>query len=216
MKPIHIKLLISFCIFLLISCFVFFILKNDYKNRNFGNNINSKKTDLIVKNVLNMQSYEADVEIRVISNKNENTYKIRQQNIENQKYKQTLQSPAKIEGTEIIFDNNKLEIKNTKLNLSKIYEDYEYLEENALLLNTFVNEYKIGNEVTQTETENEIVLEVKIKNEQNKYIKYKTLYINKNTGKPTKMEIKDITQKVLVYILYNEIKINGLQEIKYN
>jgi outer membrane lipoprotein-sorting protein len=45
-----------------------------------------------------------------------------------------------------------------------------------------------------------------------KYIKYKTLYIDKNTGKPTKMEIKDIAQKVLVYILYNEIKINNLQK----
>lgn len=208
------KILISTGILALIFCLSFFTIKNVYKIQNLGNNITSKSTDSIVKNILNMQSYEADVEIKIISNKNENTYKMKQQNIENQKYKQILQSPAKIEGTEIIYDNNTLEIKNTKLNLSKIYGGYKYLSENSLFLNTFVNEYKVGNEVKEIDKDNEIILELIIKNEQNKYIKYKTLYIDKNTGKPTKMEIKDVTQKVIVYILYNEIIINGLQKIE--
>ena len=43
----------------------------------------------------------------------------------------------------------------------------------------------------------------------NKYIMYKNLYIDKNTAKPIKMEIQDVNQKLLVYILYNEIKIDS-------
>ena len=50
-------------------------------------------------------------------------------------------------------------------------------------------------------------METELKTE-NKYQKYETLYINKVTGKPTKMEIKDINQNTIIYIIYNEININ--------
>ena len=35
----------------------------------------------------------------------------------------------------------------------------------------------------------------------------KTLYIDKKTGKPTKMEIKDNSKNTSVYILYREVKL---------
>lgn len=63
----------------------------------------------------------------------------------------------------------------------------------------------------QTENEEEIILSTKSQGK-NKYNKYKTLTIDKKTGKPTKLEIKDVTQNILVYILYNEIEINSLKE----
>ena len=44
------------------------------------------------------------------------------------------------------------------------------------------------------------------------FVNNKKLYIDKNTAKPIKMEIEDINQKVLVYILYNEIKINSINK----
>ena len=124
-----------------------------------------------------------------------------------------MQEPAVIEGMEIVFREKKLEIKNTRLNLSKIYEGYEYIAENELILTSFVNDYSGENETDIKEDEEQFIMEVKIRNENNKYAKYKTLYIDKKTGKPTKMEIRDVSQNVLVYILYNEIKINGLQEV---
>ena len=40
----------------------------------------------------------------------------------------------------------------------------------------------------------------------NKYMKYKDLYIDKSSKKPTKMEIKDDSKKTAIYILYNEVK----------
>ena len=42
----------------------------------------------------------------------------------------------------------------------------------------------------------------------NKYKKNQQLYLEENTGIPTKMTVEDDNQKVLVYILYNEIKLN--------
>lgn len=197
-------------IFLLIS---FFIIKIYYKNIISGNTITSKNTDSIVNNILNMKSYEADVTIEITSNKNKNTYKLKQQNIGDKAYKQIIEEPRNLEGMEIIFKDNNLEIKNTKLNINKIYENYKYIAENELILTSFVKDYNPQNEIKMEEDENQIILEVKIKKELNRYEKYKKLYINKGTGLPIKMEIKDDTQKTLVYILYNEIKINGLQEI---
>ena len=55
-------------------------------------------------------------------------------------------------------------------------------------------------------------MQVKLEQSENKYCVYKKLYIDKNTAKPIKMEIEDINQKVLVYILYNEIKINSINK----
>ncbi len=46
----------------------------------------------------------------------------------------------------------------------------------------------------------------------NKYNVNKKLYVDKKTAKPIKMEIEDINKKMLVYILYNEIKINSINK----
>lgn len=207
------KILIITIIAVIFLLILFFIIKINYKNINSGNTITSKNTDSIVNNILNMKSYEANVTIEITSNKNQNTYKVKQQNIEKNEYKQIVEEPRDIEGMEIIFKDNKLEIKNTKLNLNKIYENYKYIAENELILTSFINDYNSENETRINEEDNQIILEVTLKKELNKYAKYKKLYIDKKTGLPTKMEIKDETQKTLVYILYNEIKINGLQEI---
>ena len=53
------------------------------------------------------------------------------------------------------------------------------------------------------------MLETTVKNE-NRYLTKKVLYVDKKTKKPIKLEIKDNTQNVLVYILYNEIEIGLL------
>jgi len=47
---------------------------------------------------------------------------------------------------------------------------------------------------------------------QSPYNAYKKLYINKEDTKPAKIEIEDISHKLRIYILYNEIEINNLQK----
>ncbi len=205
------KVLIFIVLIILFLSIVFFI-KNYYKNMIIGNNISSKSTQEIVDNILNMKSYDSNITVKIISNKNENTYVINQANIGDKLFKQEILEPENIKGTVIIYDNGKLNIKNTKLNLNKLYEDYKYITNNQLLLKSFIDDYKNKEIANFDENEENIVLNVKT--DVNKYIVYKTLIIDKSTGKPKELQVKDGSQNTLVYILYNRIEVNGIKDDK--
>ena len=111
----------------------------------------------------------------------------------------------------IIKKGNDLKLENTSLNLSNIFENYEYLADNALDLSCFIEDYKESQNSNYEEKDNKIIMNVQTKNE-NKYRQSKKLYIDKSTGNPLKMEITDINQNITVYILYNEVKINSLDK----
>ena len=111
----------------------------------------------------------------------------------------------------IIKKGNDLKLENTSLNLSNIFENYEYLADNALDLSCFIEDYKKSQNSNYEEKDNKIIMNVQTKNE-NKYRQSKKLYIDKSTGNPLKMEITDINQNITVYILYNEVKINSLDK----
>ena len=102
----------------------------------------------------------------------------------------------------IIRQGNELRLENSNLNLTKIYSNYEYISENALDLSAFIEDYKKNTNQEFEEKENEIVLKAKTDNLE------KELYIDKKTGNPTKMNIKDNNRKSSIYILYNEVKLN--------
>lgn len=105
-----------------------------------------------------------------------------------------------------------LKQKIVGINLSKIYENYNYISENSLCLYRFIDDYKKDNDAKCREADNQIILETKVQDSNKKYNIYKRLYIDSKTGKPTKMEIEEINKKMLVYILYNEIKINSINK----
>ena len=73
---------------------------------------------------------------------------------------------------------------------------------------SFIEDYKKSEESNYEENETQIVMKT-ISQNSNKYTKYETLYIDKETANPTKLEIKDDNEKTTVYILYNEVKINS-------
>lgn len=199
--------IISICIALVI--FIIFFTQIAYKKINTGNNIINKSTSQIVDTILNMKSYSAKVNIKIVSNKNENNYTIIQESIDNKKYKQEVLEPENIKGTTINYDGQKLELKNTRLNLNKVYENYPYLTENELLLSSFVEDYNTDKNSKYMENNNEIIMKAKSQGT-NKYNTEKTLVVNKNTGKPMQLNIKDVTQNIVVYILYNEIEIDSM------
>lgn len=207
------KKTIIIIISIIVIILLIFLIQNVYKKINIGNTIISKSTEDIINNILNMKSYKAKITAKITSNKNENTYVLEQRNTQNGKYKQTVLEPSKIEGINIEYDGTNLKIENSKLNLSKIYECYPYITANELVLNSFIEDYKNNTSSKIEETENEIIMNTNLENT-NKYIKYKTLTISKKTGKPLKLEIKDSAQNVLVYILYNDIEINSIDENK--
>lgn len=203
------KTIIIFIIVLILILDVI-LIKNNYKTSKNGNNISNKSADEIENLILNIGSYEAKANITIKSNKNQNTYVVKQKyNKEGNLYSQEVLEPSGIAGTLIQYDEKDLTIKNTNLNVKKIYENYSYIESNILSLASFIEDYK-QSESKEIKEENGIVtLQVKLSNN-NKYTMEKTLYINKNENKIEKMEIKDTTQNVRIYILYNEIEFNNI------
>lgn len=194
---------------LVTSVIIYFFIKNNYKNLKSGNNMSNKNLKEIEEDILSIRSYNAKIEVEIQSNKNKNKYVLEQKYAEPNVQKQIVLEPSNIEGLETIFDGNNLKINNTKLNLSTIYENYSDVTSNFLWLNTFTEEYKKMIETGKQniiEQNGIIIMEIKDADELNK-----KLYIDRKTGKPIKMQIKNVSKNTTVYILYNEIEINSLK-----
>ena len=208
------KIIIIVSIVLILIIFLCFFIKKYYKNQKVGNNMSNKNIEEIEEYILNISSYWAKMEITVESNKNTNQYVIEQTYQKGKISKQTVLEPSNIEGIQIIYEQGTLTINNTKLNLTSVYKNYEYLTQNCLWLDSFIQDYianKPNNKTSITEENDIITMETITQNQNNKYIYEKELYIDKKTGKPTKLLIKDINKKNLIYISYNEMTVNGLQ-----
>lgn len=195
----------------LVALILFIFIKNNYNFFKTGNNMSNKSADEIKNYILNMSSFKAEATVTVTSNKTTNTYKLLQK-YKDKQFVQELLEPENISGLKIVYDGTNMKIENTKLSLSKLYDNYQYMTSNALCITTFISDFiDESNEKNIKEENNTIILEVKTKNE-NIYNTNKKLYIDKTTALPVKMEIKDNTQNLKVYILYNKVEINTLQK----
>ena len=201
------KIIIITIIAIAIVIFVSIFLKINYKKINTGNNILNKTLDEVQEYICNINSYEAIMEVTINSNKNTNKYKIKQTHDENEDIQEILE-PENVKGIKFIYKDNTLQIINTNLNLTKIYNNYPYIESNNLWLNDFLEEYKQADNENKETTVNdeEVVLKLEVQNEDSN-IKYKELYLDKKTGNPTKLLIQDNNKNTVIYILYSEITI---------
>ena len=191
-------------IFFVIILLIFF-LGLYYITSNFGNNIIIKDENKIVDYVLNnIKEYEAEIEVTVNSNKTKNVYKMKQKESEGYSYLEVI-STGKINGLKIEFKDGNLNVQNTALKLDKIYENYKPIMKNSLFLNTFIEEFKIGESTTYQEND-QILFETKV-DSNNRYNVYKKLYVDTKTVKPTKLEIKDNNQNTTTCIIYSNIEI---------
>ena len=203
------KVIIFILVVLALTIFICFFIKNNYKNQNIGNNMSNKNIEEIEEYILNISSYNATIEVEVQSNKNTNKYVLQQKCAEQNIKKQIVKEPSNIAGLETIYDGNNLKINNTKLNLSTIYENYPYVADNFLWIDSFIEDYKNAIEKGKQKIREEdeiIIMEVNNTEKSNK-----KLYIDKKSCKPIKMLIQDINQNIIAYILYNEIEINSLK-----
>lgn len=201
------KLIIIICILiiLIIGANIIFKIftKNEGKNLKIGNNTTSQE---IIDYILNISSYEATIEVTVKSNKNENKYIIKQDYNGPEDNRQEVLEPANIAGIKIVKNGKNLKLENSNLNLTSIFENYEYISDNSLDLNSFLEDYKKDEKAKAEEKQNQIILQA---SSQTQTSQYKTLYINKETGKPEKMDVQDTNKKTAIYILYNEVKVNS-------
>ena len=194
-------------IFILTIIFIYFFNKSNYKTSISGNN-NLKSISDFEEYILNISSYEAIIEVEVKGNKNTNKYVIKQKYSEPDIYKQEVIEPSNIKGVITTYDGKTLTVQNTGLKLSKIYENYSYISNNFLCLHNFIENYKDAEEKSIKEENGNIKMELKLKDSSNKYNKNQILYLDRKTGNPVKMEVQDVNQNTLVYILYTEIDIS--------
>lgn len=198
---------ILICLFVVIALFIIIfsiVLKNNVaKKSKIGNNSTSQE---VLDYILNIRSYEVTIEVTVKSNKNENKYIIKQIYNGPEDNMQEVLEPSNIAGVKIIKNGNSLKLENSNLNLVSMFENYEYISENSLDLSSFIEEYKTDEKAMMKEKDNKVIMQT---SSGNKLKKHKTLYINKETGMPERMEIQDDNKNIAVYILYNEVKLNS-------
>ena len=203
-KKVFIFLII---VILLVGGLTFFFI-NRSKTKKFGKNSSSQD---IVNYILDISSYEATIEVETKSNKNSNKYVLKQQYIKDNVSTQEVLEPSNIQGVKMVKKDKTLKLENTSLNVVTILENYESLTDNALDLSSFIENYRQNSNSSFEEKDNEIIMHTTNSNE-NKYTKNKTLYVDRSTGKPTKMEVTDINKNITINILYKEVEIDNLDE----
>ena len=194
---------------------IFFLIfkQQDDKILKNGNTSNSGSIDEIESNLCQISYYQATIEVTVQSNKNTNTYTLKQEyekQGEQEIAKQEVLLPENLKGVQIIKKQNQLEVKNTTLNLSKIYEKYQDMTKNDLWLDDFLEEYQESVSKQRSEEENVVIFQIDPNT--NPYQNQKRLYVSKETGKPQKLVVEDMNQKNKVYILYKEIEMRSVKE----
>ena len=195
-------IILAIAILLVVISIIF--SKKSYETINIGNNNLNKTLEEVEDYILNIKEYTATIEVTVNSNKNSNKYLIKQNHKEKNDEQEVLE-PDTIKGVKLTYKDSSLIVENSNLNLEKIYNNYPYIESNILWLNSFIEEYRNYEQRNITEQNEEIVMQIKRKND--KKIATEELILDKKTLKPTKLSIMDNSKNVIVYILYNEIEI---------
>lgn len=198
------KKIILFIFIILIIIFGIILGIKMIKKTKSGNNIGSQE---FVDNILNINSYTAKITVQINSNKNKNIYILRQEYNTENGFVQEVIEPTNIAGVKIIRKDNILTIENTELDLKTVFENYIGLENNNLDLINFINEYKENNKSFYEEKNSEIILKTTSEKD-NRYQKYKVLYIDRNNMVPTKLIVQDYNQNSTIIIEYNEIELN--------
>ena len=133
-----------------------FIILFCVKKSKTGNNIINQDN---VKNIFNMKEYEAEIEVNIISNKNENKYKIKQKyNREADESFQEVLEPENLKGIKITRQGSTIKLENTELNLNKIFENYNITTQNDMDLDVFLKDYE-ANGGSSSENDESIILE---------------------------------------------------------
>ena len=188
-------ILITILVLLIVSFLIGmkFLNKNYYNSEKIGNNMSIKE---IEKTILNINSYKAEIEVTIKSNKNENKYKLYQE-VKDGKEMQKVIEPEILKGTEIIYENGNLQIKNTQINASKIYTNYPYIANNELFLSDFLKNFNESSNKEIKKEENKIVFILrngKIYNQEQILTIEKNNFIN-NENKPQNTNQNDNENK---------------------
>ena len=196
-KKIFIICMIFLCLFLIILGYKFFIP---------GNNKNIESETQLDEYILSIKDYELVGNVTVYSNKNINTYKLKQYKKGNYQ-RQEIINDNENNGLIIENEGNKITIKNTVLDLTSVFENYEEVTKNSIGLDSFIEDYRKTKDAETTEEEQCYKVHVKMKDSLNKYVANKCLWINKKSRKIEKFEVSDVNNNKTIFIEYTKFEI---------
>lgn len=187
--------------------FLFLILAiYGYKFLTNGNNKNIENIGEIEGFILEIKNYEVEANVTINSNKNTNTYRLKQKKVDNYQV-QEIASNDEEKGIIIENEGNKLTIKNTKLSLEKFFDNYDEIAKNSVGFDSFAKDYSDSDDKEITEDDNYYIVFVKIKNSKNMYVENKTLFINKKNNNIEKIEVRDVNNNKTIVIEYTKFQI---------
>lgn len=165
----------------------------------------------IQQNIMDMDSYEADITVKYLSNKGENEYILNQTIKKDGKYILHTMSPKDVEGNIILFDGDIVWQYNPRLDSKISVGDKDKLVRKQLSIFAFLENHLKSNDVSvQTANTKDgvyTILEAIIPGD-NKYISSEKLWINNETKTPEKLIIYDADGKERVFITYRNFKYN--------
>lgn len=196
-KKIFIMCMIFLCLILIILGYKFFIP---------GNTKNIESEVQLEEYILNINDYELEGNVTVYSNKNINTYKLKQQK-KCDYQRQEIVNDDENYGLIIENEGNKITIKNTVLDLTSVFENYEDVAKNSMGLSCFIEDYRETKDAEITEEGQCYKISMNVRNSQNKYVASKCLWINKKNRKIEKFEVSDINNNKTIFIEYTKFEI---------
>lgn len=195
------KIFILCMIFLLLICLLL-----GYKFLIHGNNKNIESISELDEFILSIRNYNIEAKVTVYSNKNSNTYTLKQYKMEDYQ-KHEIFCEDRNEGLIIENNGNKLTIKNTVLGVEEVFDNYEEVAKNAVSFEAFLDDYIAADDRNVVEENDKYIVFIKVKNLANRYIENKTLVINKKNGNVEKIEIRDVNNNETIVIEYIKFQI---------
>lgn len=190
---------------LLISCFFTLGLSSCGKDDNLS------EMEKIQKNLNEMESYQANTEFTVISNKGESEYKAVQMATKDGKYKIEMTAPDAAKGNYTIYDGNSVCQYNAKLDKTVKVEMPDLKGRNEIILFSFIENYLksegVAIETANMEEKSYTVLEAVIPGS-NPVLSTEKLFVSNENFLPEKLIIYDQNGKERYIILYKDFEYN--------
>lgn len=173
------------------------------------NNSRSTKEEVykeFTNQISKMKSYSCIAEINVVGNKNPKEYIMKHNYIKPDTYKIEIVSPENLKGKIIKYNKEKIFVKNPNVN------DYIELPNNEkdnqyLFIGDFIKNLSENEELNIAFKGDYLVLETTIPSS-SKYFNKQVLYVDKESVKPSKLEIHDDEGKARFTVTYKNFDYN--------
>lgn len=152
-----------------------------------------------------LESYEAQISVTFYSNKNENTYLVRQQAQKDGKYRMEILEPAEFSGVTTLSDGQS--VMQTDPSIRGMVKAKNTPIRATLLLHTFIKNYTPGDGTFSQDEEGTAVMKAAYSSGTDKAASG-VLRFNTATRQPESLEILDRAGNVSLRILYRSFEAN--------